>query len=132
MSDKPTERLIAEAKAKLTEPELKALNLAIHRETLETVSAWILEDINRIDHLKRVENVIYCRTLWIIGEENEVKPKVDEWEANKIREIRKSGFSIAELARVFQRSKSTIHDHIHDSPSLEESRDLEYERLGIA
>ncbi|MCX6648956.1 MAG: hypothetical protein NTV61_06155 [Candidatus Bathyarchaeota archaeon] len=125
------ERLIAEAKAKLSEPELKALNLAIHYKTLEMVSSWMLEDIDRIDHLKRSEDVIYCRILWILGEENEFKSQVDEWEAEKIRALRKLGMSIAELARVFQRSKSTIHDHIHDSPSLEESRELDCERLGI-
>jgi hypothetical protein len=125
------ERLIAEAKAKLTEPELKALTLAIHHKTLEMVSFWMLEDVDRIDHLKRVENVIYCRILWILGEENEFKSQVDEWEAEKIRGLRKAGFSIAEIARVFQRSKSTIHDHIQDQPSLEESRELDCERLGI-
>jgi IS30 family transposase len=52
--------------------------------------------------------------LWLVGRENKVSPHVDEDEAETIQVLSKIGFSTDELARVFQRSTSTIHHHIQD------------------
>ena len=114
MSDEE-DKLVADAKAKLSEPELKALTCHIYDKTLQKVNDWICEDLDRIDYSTRAENVIYYRVLWIIGNDNKLQLQVDNDEAEKIQMMRKIGYSIGELSRIFQRSKSTIHAHIEGS-----------------
>jgi hypothetical protein len=123
------DKLVADAKAKLSEAELKALKWAIYDKTLQKVNDWICEDLGRIDHLTRAENVVYCRVLWIIGHDNKLQPQVDEWEAEKILSMRKIGFSIGELSRIFRRSTSTIHAHIQSPITSSEEREITIEDL---
>ena len=113
--DYPGKELVQAAKAKLTKEELDAVTRLVYNKTLEKVKDWICGDLDHIDHSTRAENVIYYRVLWIIGNDNKLQLQVDEGEPSRIQELRKARFSIGELARVFQRSKSTIHAHIeHD------------------
>jgi hypothetical protein len=125
------DRLVAEAKAKLSEAELKALTWAIYDKTIGKVNDWICEDLDRIDHSTRAEQVIFFRIIWILVNDNELQPQVDELEAEKIQYMRKTGYSIGELSRIFQRSKSTIHAHLQDSLSYQEQREIENEKRGI-
>lgn len=124
----PGKELVESAKTKLSKEELNALTARAYELTLERVDGWICEDIDRIGRMTRAENVIYCRLLWIIGQGNRLTPQVEEWEASRIQDLRKAHFSISELARVFQRSKSTIHAHLTGPFTSEEEREVLVDR----
>ena len=123
MSDEE-DKMLSEAKAKLSEAELDALTWNIYDKTLSKVNDWICKDIENSDHLKRNDVVTYYRIIWLISSGNEIKPKVDEEESEKIKYMRKLGYSMRELARMFQRSKATIHSHIEGSLTRDEQNEL--------
>lgn len=116
--------LMQSAKAKLTPEEMKTVITWAYNTTLGKVNDWILKDMDNIDHLNRREEIIYLRVIWLLINESKVPNHVDEDESKKIKTMRKIGFSIAELSRMFQRSKSTIHSHIEGSITDQEEREI--------
>jgi len=107
-------KLVAEAKAKLSEAELRALARVAYDKGLEDATTWVCEDMDRLPVEWRQNRRVlaaYFRIIWSIFS----KPdrEVSEDESEHIRELQKNiGFSNEELAVIFTRSKATIYHHL--------------------
>ena len=70
---------------------------------------WLVEDINSTRKLDQL--CVYYRIIWANANEFNLPRNVDSDEAARIRFMKEAfKFSYEQLAYMFQRSKSTIHD----------------------
>jgi hypothetical protein len=83
------------------------LTIFIHR-----IQDWLFEDLDTKPH-NRDQGKSYLRIMWALSNLNNLPRHVDTEEGKKIRLLKEGGYSNSELAYIFQRSKSTIHDVLH-------------------
>jgi hypothetical protein len=78
---------------------------------MDLVLDIIEKDLNIIK-LNHDQALAYYRLMWLIEQEGKQSFHVEPNESKKAKLLRQIGFTIRDLAFIFQRSTKTIHEHV--------------------
>ncbi len=90
----------------------------------ENILDLIEKDLNESSPSKE-QILVYCRLLWLIGNDGIQTKQVEPDESEKMKTLRAIGHTIREVAFIFQRSTKTVHEHVKEIPASDISQFLE-------
>lgn len=94
--------------------QLEEHGIAVMKASLEEALDWIWDDFGKLPkslYNKKIY-IAHLRIDWILKNVNQFSNEVGEEETLQIQRYRAVGLTLTELAYIFGRSKSTIHNHV--------------------
>jgi len=85
-------------------------NASDKRFHMEVTETYLAEERNIPSDSRKYFYHVFVKLAWL----GEQPPQVNEKELNFIQDLRKQGFSMGDLAFIFDRSKSTIHECLQE------------------
>ena len=106
----------------------------VFERTMKYFTQKIIDDMHRAEKHERWSRgaaMAYLRVLYMAANAFKQERQVDDAEHDQMTLLREAGFSIGELAFIFDRSKSTLHTHVKNVRGLTitEERDLLREEM---